>query len=130
MRAAVEAERLAKKRRADWMASLAVGDEVFTGYLHRDTGDITRVVRMTPTQLVLATGERARRKDGYMIGASNFAMIQEPTQEIRERLIERAEVKRLYRLVSSKHPSLTPERVRAMLAAYDSIHDERPAATE
>ena len=76
---------------ADWLAGLKEGDPVvgMTSGIANRHGQLTTVIRFTPTQIVTQGGSRYRRKDGHGVGETGymFTWIKEPTVE-RERAVK------------------------------------------
>lgn len=89
----------AAAERAAWLASLKVGDEVALDTGAYDCGlTILKVIRLTAAQMMLeAEGRslqwRARRSDGMILGGSRYRKIDQPTDEVRQR-IAKAELER------------------------------------
>lgn len=74
----------------DWLANLAVGDEVIVshgGFDSRHPGHLKRVERITATQIIIGA-DRWRKSDGRMIGNGIYGRsLLEPTPKRRQALV-------------------------------------------
>lgn len=73
----------------DWLANLAVGDEVivaYRGYDSRHPGTLKRVERLTATQIIIGA-ERWRRSNGKIIGGGYGRSLLEPTEKRRQAFV-------------------------------------------
>jgi hypothetical protein len=73
----------------DWLANLAVGDEVIVshgGFSSDHPGNLKRVERLTTT-LIIIGADRWRRSDGRSFGSYGRGLLLEPTEKRRQALV-------------------------------------------
>ena len=119
-----------------WIDELKAGDAVVVQRLNWGCPyEKYTVVRLTATQVVMTTSHshevRARRKDGFLIGnwSHSYPRLTQHTVEIAERIAQwdlAAEIGRLKEDELRKLPSAT---LRAMLALYRGVQQEKQNET-
>ncbi len=83
-----------------WLENLAVGDTVVVLSSGLGGDFISKVERLTPTQIIIKQGGKFRRADGDRVGGStgfHSPVLVEPTQEVTDRIRHDVLAKRLKR---------------------------------
>jgi hypothetical protein len=91
-----EQRKIEQQKKAEWVASLQVGDEV--AYMGRGYGTswvISKVVKRTPSGRVNLSGGTVANPDGTIRGGYNS--IQPVTEEIRKLLWRRGAIQKIHR---------------------------------
>lgn len=111
----------------EWLQGLTVGDTVV---VNGSSYALAKVDRVTKTQIVIKRKNgigheydvKYSKDGGYLIGSGKWHVeyIEIPTPELLEKIADIRDRNRLNKIASGK---LSIQEVRAMLAAYNSVHE-------
>lgn len=106
----------------EWLANLRVSDPVVILSSGLGGDFISKVERLTKTQIIVARGGKFRRSDGEAVGGGvgyHRSILVEPTQEVTDRIQHNILANRLTRFEWKSLSIHNLRRIAALLATLD-----------
>lgn len=109
----------------NWIESLNVGDKVIVSHIRHK--ELTKVEKVTPTQIITKHGLRFRRTDGRRIGGHgmySFAQIVPLTKKSEDEIVRAESIGYLTRLEKQDLEHLSTEQLTSFL---EQVKNKEPA---
>lgn len=112
----------------DWLDSLKPGDRVFVAFSLSKGGALHQVARRTPTQIVLANGDRFNARTGRLVGGDEWsrASIEEATPERMEEVERRVLSARIRAAHFETMPMDALREIAATVKKHRAVRAETP----